>query len=145
MQAMEISRSALDVEWRRLEIVAQNLANVNSAQTGASGPYRAQRLISGPRFASYLQQGGAAAPGTNLQALGGVAVYGIEQDSAPPRLVREPGNPNADAKGFVAYPAIDHAEQMTMMIKTARAYEANLVMLNIARQMYGKALELGGR
>lgn len=146
MQAMEISRSALDVEWRRIEVISQNLANMNSARVGNGQAYQAQTLVSGPRgaFASYLDPKQAGA-NPDLQSLGGVAIYGIQSDHAAPRLVHEPGNPQADKSGMVAYPNIDQAAQMTLMIKTTRAYEANIVMMNIARQMYGKALELGGR
>ncbi len=144
MQAMEISRSALDVEWRRLEIIAQNLANIDTAAAPNGTLYHSQRLVSGPRtdFASYLDKKDNPA---SLQSFSGVAVYDVESDTAPPRLVHEPGNPRADTKGFVAYPAIDHAEQMTLMIKTSRSYEANIVAMNAARQMYSKALELGKR
>ncbi|RYD69538.1 MAG: flagellar basal-body rod protein FlgC, partial [Verrucomicrobiaceae bacterium] len=59
--------------------------------------------------------------------------------------VHEPNNPQADEHGDVAYPGIDQAAQMVLMVKTARAYEANIVAMNAARQMYSKALELGAR
>lgn len=142
MQAMEISRSGLDVEWRRMEIIAQNLANIGSSRAADGTLYRELHLVSGPRtgFAGYLKSGAAA-----TSDLSGVAVYGIEAGDAPPRLAHEPGSPQADADGNVAYPAIDTAGQMTLMMKTERAYEANIVALNAARQMYAKALELGTR
>jgi len=68
---------------------------------------------------------------------------GIEASDAPPRLVHEPGNPQANAQGFVAYPAIDHVQQMTQLVQTARIYEANIVAMNIAREMYSRALQMG--
>ncbi|HEY0301983.1 MAG TPA: flagellar basal body rod protein FlgC [Rhizomicrobium sp.] len=141
---MEISRTALDVEWRRLEIVSENLANLNSARGASGALYKARHLVSGPRadFASHLDRAGDA---IDLVRLGGVAVYGIEAEDAPPRLVHEPGNPRADAEGMVAYPAIDHAGQMLLLIKASRAYEANIVAMNAARQMYAKALDIGRR
>ncbi|MEJ0027192.1 MAG: flagellar basal body rod protein FlgC [Rhizomicrobium sp.] len=154
MRAAQISLTGLDVEWRRLEIITENLANMNTTRAGAGGPYRARHLVSGPRvgFDAYLHRSGnaTAAPAAVAGAIepdeiGGVMVYGIEVDRAPPRMVREPGNPDADAEGLVAYPNIDHAEQMTLMVKTTRAYEANIVAMNAARQMYAKALELGKR
>lgn len=136
MRAMEISLSGLDVEWRRLEVIADNLANVNTIQTPEGGPYRAMRLISGPKttFEGHL----AADP----SGLDGVAVYGVEPVDTPPRRVREPGNPLADADGYVAYPDIDHSAEMVLMMKTSRAYEANIVAMNAARQMYVKALDM---
>lgn len=126
MQAMEISRTGLDVEWRRLEVIAQNLANASSVG------YQPRRLVSGavPSFGAHMA---------------GVEVKSIASASASPRLVREPSNPQADARGMVAYPAIDQAAEMTMMIKASRVYEANIVAMNSARQMYSKALELGRR
>ncbi len=144
MQAAEISLSALDVEWRRLEVIANNLANANSVRTADGSVYRAQHLVSGPRGAfGTMLEGHRGKDAVSLNSLQGVAVYGIEAVNAAPRLVYEPQNPQADADGFLAYPAIDQAEQMTLMVKTARIYEANIVAMNTARQMYAKALELG--
>jgi flagellar basal-body rod protein FlgC len=140
MQAMEISRSGLDVEWRRLEVIAQNIANMSTSRTATGEAYRGQRLVSGPRadFAKLVNGGDAA-------ALGGVTVYGVEPLQAPPRRVYEPQHPSADAEGFVTYPGIDQASEMTLMMKTSRAYEANIVAMNAARQMYSKALDIGKR
>jgi flagellar basal-body rod protein FlgC len=144
---MEISRTALDVEWRRLEVIAENLANVGTVRTGTGAPFQARQLISGPKtdFAVLLDRAGDKGRIADPQKMTGVMVYGLEAITAPPRMVHEPGNPQADANGFVAYPSIDHAGQMTLMVKTARAYEANIVAMNAARQMYSKALELGRR
>lgn len=142
MNAMEISRTGLDVEWRRLEIIAQNLANANTTRMANGEVYRPLRLISGPRtnFAAYLggHRGAEAQPT-------GVAVYGVEASSAAPRRVYDPQHPHADAGGYVSYPALDHAGEMTRMVETSRVYEANLVAMSIARQMYAKALDLGRR
>lgn len=140
MRAMEISRSGLEVEWRRLEVIAQNLANINTTRTEAGGPYQAMRLISGPKvdFGTHLGRD-AATP------MEGVVVRGLEAAGAGVRRVYEPDHPDADPQGYVAYPAINHAEEMVLMVKTARAYEANLVAMNLARQMYSKALDLGKR
>lgn len=150
MQAMEISRTALDVEWRRLEITAENLANINSARNGITPEYRQHNLVSGPRapFNSYLGNVAPAANttfGIDARALAGVDIYSVQESDAPPRLVHEPGNPLADARGMVAYPNIDHAGQMLQMVKTSRAYEANIVAMNAAHAMYLKALDLGRR
>ena len=142
MQALEISRSALDVEWRRLEIIAENLANANSINTGLGGPYQPRRLVSGPSgdFMAYLDT-----PEGTARGLAGVRIYGIETVPTPPRIVHEPANPQADENGNVTYPGFDQAAEMTLMLKTARVYEANIVAMSIARQMYTKALELGRR
>jgi len=138
MDAIAISRTGLDVEWQRLQIIAQNLANMNTTRTGAGEPYRALRLVSGPQvdFAQ-LAKGERSDPA-------GVEVLGVEQVAGgATRRVYEPGHPHADADGFVTYPSIDHAAEMTLLIRTSRAYEANLTAMSIAQQMYTRAAELG--
>lgn len=140
MKSMEISRTGLDVEWRRLEVIAQNLANAGATRGADGGPYRAMRLVSGPKakFSGLMGQ-------ASSQDLSGVTVLGLEPIAAEPRRVHEPGHPDADASGYVSYPGFDHAAEMTLLVKTARVYEANLVALNIGRQIYSKALDLGKR
>lgn len=142
MRAVEISRSALNVEWQRLQVIAQNLANLNTTRTASGEPFRPMRLLSGPDtdFATLMTRGGRSARGA-----GGVRVLGMEASGGNLRRVHEPGHPHADAEGFVSYPDIDHAGEMTLMIKTSRAYEANLTTMNIARQMYARALDIGKR
>lgn len=139
MDAMQISRSGLDVEWQRLQVIAQNLANIDTSKTVTGAPYRAMRLVSGPAetFADVVKRKGAATKPT------GVKVLGLEAQPGGVRRVYDPNDPQADAKGFVTYPAIDHAGEMTLLIRTSRAYEANLTAMSIAHQMYARALEFG--
>ncbi|HLY89144.1 MAG TPA: flagellar basal body rod protein FlgC [Acetobacteraceae bacterium] len=141
MKAMEISRTGLDVEWRRLEVIAENLANAGTARTADGTAFQPRELISGPKgeFASYLEGH------PNPDRLAGVEVYGIEPTNDAPRVVHEPGNPQADAQGMVTYPGVDQAAQMTLLVKTARAYQSNIVAMTAARDMYSKAIDLGGR
>lgn len=142
MQALEISRTGMDVEWRRLEVIAQNIANANTARLANGQAYQPLRLLSGPlvsgrqSFSQHLEQGPAAQPT-------GVGVYGVEPEAVEPRRVYDPSHPQADVDGYVSYPGLDQAGEMTAMIKTARVYEANVVAANTARQMYAKALDLG--
>ncbi len=138
MDALAISRTGMDVEWQRLQVIAQNLANLNTTKTQSGGAYRQLRLLSGPKggFAALL--GGASS-----SALAGVQSLGVEEVAGSVRRVHDPKHPHADADGFVAYPDIDRAGEMTLMIQASRAYEANLVAMNLAHQMYSRALELG--
>lgn len=139
MRAMEISRSGLDVEWQRLEVIARNLANINTSRTGTGEIFRPARLVSGER-ASF---GKPDASGPSGSQLAGVQVLGLEALPGSVRRAYEPGHPHADAEGFVTYPDINLASEMTLMIKTARSYEANLAAMNMAHQMYSRALQLG--
>lgn len=141
MNAVEISRTALDVEWRRLEVIAQNIANAGTTLDAAGAPYRALRLLSGPQ-GSFSDLVNPRKGPANLQ---GVSVYSIEEQTLPPRRAYEPAHPQADAEGFVSYPGFDHAAEMALMVKTSRAYEANVIAMNAARQMYAKAMEIGRR
>jgi flagellar basal-body rod protein FlgC len=145
-----IARSGLDVERQRMEVIAQNLANASTTRTASGTPWQPMRLVSGPQmnaaFAQHLQgpdNTGNTATTAGL-ALSGVQSYGVEQVDAPARLVYDPAHPHADAKGFVAYPGLDHAGEMALMVQTLRVYESNVVMFNAARSMYMRALDLGG-
>jgi len=139
MEAMEISMSGLDVEWKRLQVIAQNIANINTSRTADGGVYAPQRLVSGPdvSFEVVLKNS------TSISEPTGVRVYNVEQMSSDLRRSFDPDHPHADAEGFVAYPGVDHASEMALMIQTSRAYEANLTAMSIARQMYTSALEMG--
>lgn len=146
MKAIEISRSGLDVEWQRLEVIAQNLANMNSTRTETGDVFRPMRLVSGPdtrngggSFKSLLEAG------TTLGQPAGVRVMGLEAEPDGLRKTYDPHHPQADADGFVTHANVDHASEMTLMIKTARTYEANLVAISIAQDMYSRALDFGGR
>lgn len=141
MDALAISRSALDVEWQRLQIIAQNLANENTTGPGGSAPYRPVRLVSGPDadFNALVD-----ADGVQKDAVG-VRVVGLEPLGGGVRRVQDPSHPHADDAGFVTYPDLDRAAEMTLLIRTSRAYEANLTAMTIAQQMYMRALDLGRR
>lgn len=136
---MQISRTGLDVEWQRLQVIAQNLANLNTSRTASGQPVRAMRLVSVAKdgFAAVMD---GKAPAARPH---GVQVGGLEAMPGGTRRVYEPNDPEADAQGYVSYPAIDHAGEMTLLIRTSRAYEANLTAMNLAHQMYSRALELG--
>lgn len=136
MNAIAISRTGLDVEWRRMEIIALNLANMNSARAADGTGFQPLTLLSGPagNFGTVLE--GQHAPA-------GVRAYGVEPSGAGIRRVYEPGHPQADANGYVSYPNVSHAGEMALMVKTARAYEANLVALAAAQQIYSSALQIG--
>lgn len=136
MKAMAISMSGMDVEWKRLEIIADNLAHMNVA-IDPERPFIARHLVSGPAqgFSAVLQSR------TDPQ---GVEVKRLDPTTNDAiRWVKEPENPLADSRGMVAYPRIDHAGEMTAMVKAGRVYEANLAAFNMAKQMYSSALELG--
>lgn len=139
MEAMEISLSGLNVEWQRLQVISQNIANINTSRTSSGGPYAPKRLVSGP-VESFRNLLARQVENTNPKA---VMVYDIATMNGGIRRVYEPSHPHADASGYVSYPAISQADEMTLMVKTSRAYEANLVAMAAAQQMYSSALQIG--
>jgi flagellar basal-body rod protein FlgC len=136
MTPMKISATAMNVEWQRLQVMATNLANMNTTRSVDGGLFQPMRLVSGPgqSFASVL---------TGLQSPTGVQVLSIEPTGDAPRLSYDPTHPDADGNGFVAYPGVDHAREMTGLVMTSRVYEANLAAFGIGQQMASRALELG--
>lgn len=138
-----ISRSALDVEWQRMQVIAQNLANESTSQVAGGGTYRPLRLVSGPANPRPFTE--LLAAGARVTEPVGVKVVAVEQQAGSVRRVLDRGHPDADAAGFVTYPDVDHASEMALLVKTARIYESNLAALSLAQQMSMRALDLGKR
>lgn len=141
LSAFAISASGMDVEKTRVDITAMNIANMQSTRAADGGPYRPMRVVSGERigqtFISMLDNQG--------QNLGGARILSIARLDTAPRLIYEPSHPDADPKGYVHYPGIEHSSEMINLITAMRAYEANLVAFNAAKTMAVKALEIGGQ
>lgn len=142
--SFDISASGLTAQRLRLDVIANNLANAETTRTAGGGPYVRQLVVFAPREAlpfSYFLRAAAApqVPGY------GVQVEGIVPDPSPPRRVYQPGHPDADAAGYVAYPNVNVVTEMVDMISASRAYEANAAAFNAAKGMALQALELGRR
>src|SRR5260221_6892648 len=110
LQAFAISASGMAVEKARVDLTAVNLANAQSTRSVDGIGVRALRLISGPKPVADFP--GLLRGATGTDNLGGVQVVSIAALAAPPRLVYEPGHPDADEKGFVAYPGINPVSEM---------------------------------
>lgn len=141
--AMDISASGLTAQRLRLDIIANNLANAETTRTEAGGPYRRQVPVFEARqpaqsFASLLSQATGA---DNIGS--GVRVVRVDEDQSPFRLKYDPGNPDADAEGYVKLPNVNVVTEMTDMISATRAYEANITAINSAKAMISRALEIG--
>ena len=136
-RSFQISGSALTAEKLRIDIVAGNLANIQTTRTAAGGPYRRKTVVFSTRLARAAKRVPPAFRGR------GVRVAALVEDPNPPRQEYDPEHPDADAQGFVAYPNIDLAKEMTDLITASRAYEANTTAVNTAKSLYLKALEIG--
>jgi flagellar basal-body rod protein FlgC len=127
---MEISASGLTAQRLRLDIIANNLANVETTRTNDGTPYR--RRV--PVFREILDQFTGAPKG--------VEVMGIIRDNSPFKMVYDPGHPDANPEGYVLYPNVNPVIEMTDMISATRSYEANLTLITSAKSMFLKALEI---
>lgn len=145
LPALAISSSGLTAERLRLDLIANNLANINTTRTPRGGPYRRQVPVFAEKLRDALGPGTAPVAGqqTNQAPGQGVEVAVIAEDNTPPRLVYDPSHPDADANGYVHLPNINIVNEMVDMIAASRAYEANVTALNAAKAMTLKALEIG--
>lgn len=129
------STAALEAERVRLDIVSQNIANANTTRGIDGKPYQRQQVI----FENLLQQQ------VNGQKTPLVHVARIDADNRAPRMVYNPGHPDADKQGMVAMPDINIHEEMADMVAASRAYEANLAVVKNARHMALQTLSIGKR
>lgn len=140
--SFEISATGMNLERLRLDVSAINLANAHTTRAPDGSLFQPLRVITRPAMAlsfdSLLQ--GMRESGVAAQLYEGVVVPA----NRPPRMVYEPGHPDADGKGFVTYPDINPVSEMIELIAINRAYEANVRAMNISKSMALKALEIGG-
>ncbi|MDR3433060.1 MAG: flagellar basal body rod protein FlgC [Rouxiella aceris] len=130
LSIFDISGSALQAQSQRLNVAASNMANADSV-TGPDGqPYHAKEVV--------FQVDAAAG-----QETGGVKVSSVVDSSAPERMVYQPGNPLADAKGYVRMPNVDVVSEMVNSISASRSYQANVEVLNTTKSLMMKTLTLG--
>ena len=131
--------SALNAERIRMEVVSQNIANMETTRGPNGQPYRRQQVV----FENILDahQAGFAA-GAQPQP---VQVARIEKDLRPPKMVHNPGHPDANSQGMVAMPDINMHEEMVDFIAASRAFEANLAVMKNARSLALQTLAIGKR
>ncbi len=130
--AMEVSASGLGAQRVRMNVASSNLANVSTTRGDGGGPYVRKNVT----VAADPIEG--APPGVS-----GVTVTGIVDDARAPRLEYDPGHPDADVDGYVAYPNVNPVEEMVDMITASRAYEAGVTALSTSVSMAERALGIG--
>lgn len=134
------SGGAMAAERLRAEIVAGNMANAETTRTEEGGPYRRKQVVFGSAqspFSMVLAKAGGM-PSENS----GVRVLDIVQDSRDPVLRYEPGHPDANDEGMVAYPNIDPIEETVDLMSALRSYQLNASAVQAAKQMIQQSLEI---
>ena len=140
--------SGLTAEKLRLDVIADNIANVNTTRTTEGGPFRRSRVIFRPRVEEPYWRS-PFLPTYLKDVVGrGVRVAKVEKDYATnPRLVYDPTHPDAiktgPRKGYVEFPNVNIVNEMVDMIAASRSYEANSAVINATKAMFLKALEIG--
>lgn len=129
-KGLEVAQTGLSVQKYRMDIIASNLANVESVDDNGN-PYR--RKI--PVFEALVDE-------ENGITLSKVAIKEVIEDQTPFKLKYDPSNPLADEKGYVKLPNVDPMREMVDMISAMRTYEANLTAFNTHKEMLLKSLEI---
>ncbi|MCB4203751.1 flagellar basal body rod protein FlgC [Deferribacterales bacterium Es71-Z0220] len=126
---MKLSATGLSAQRIRINVISANLANANTTRGENGEPYRRKDVI----FEQVLEG----------EMAGGVKVQDVIEDDKPFILKFEPGHPDADEEGYVRYPNVNPVEEMVNMLEAQRSYESNLTVLNTAKQLALRALEIG--
>jgi len=133
----------------RMDVIAENMANINTTRTADGGPYRRKYVVFEERtangvFPRLLSAAGYAGPrGASRFSGGGVRVAAIGEDQSEFKLDYNPSHPDAGEDGFVRMPNVEVVQEMTDMMSAYRAYEANITALNTFKDMAVRTLEIG--
>ena len=140
--SFDTSLSGMSAQRQRMDVIAANIANAQSTRTPEGGPYRRRRVVltasgdqpdfSVPTLAGPLDQQNPPV----------VRVVKVEEDPSAFKLVYDPDHPDSDSEGYVAYPNVDPVKEMVDMIAAARAYEANVMAFNAAKDMALRSLDI---
>jgi len=136
---LAVSGSALTAERQRAEVVTSNMANMETTRTQEGGPYRRQLVVFRSRR---MPQFPALLAGSGNVSARGVRVDEVIADAKPPLERYEPGHPDADAKGYVSYPAVDPVEETADLLGAVRAYELNASAVQSTKSMIQQSLDL---
>ena len=129
----DVSTSGLIAQRTRLNAISSNLANMSTTRNEAGEPeaYR-------PRYVTFQTDADISTPGGG----NGVRVGSVEESSEPPNMKYQPGHPDADASGYVAYPNVDMTTEFVDALEATRAYEANIGVIEITKDLGAQTLRI---
>jgi flagellar basal-body rod protein FlgC len=141
-QSFNIIASGMTAQRFRTDIIAENIANVNTTSTESGGPYRRKIVTFQERavtpFSQYYSASKNAAIGN------GVKVVSVTEDTETDLVKKyDPSNPDADENGYVLYPNVNTVTEMTNLIDATRSYEANATALEASKSMAQTGLSIG--
>ncbi|HXD05488.1 MAG TPA: flagellar basal body rod protein FlgC [Burkholderiaceae bacterium] len=130
LRIFNVSGSAISAQSQRLNAVASNLANADTVAGPDGQPYKARQVV--------FQTVPMGDAGT-----AGVQVSNVVEDQAGGRRVHDPAHPQADAEGYVTYSNVNAVEEMVNMISASRSYQNNVEVMNTAKTLLQKTLQMG--
>ncbi|MBX7169199.1 MAG: flagellar basal body rod protein FlgC [Pirellulales bacterium] len=133
ISALDISTSGLVAQRARLNAISSNIANMSTThnEAGERVPYQ-------PRYVVFQTDADVRHP----ERASGVKVSSIEISDVDPRMKYQPGHPDADARGYVAYPNIDLTSEFVDALEATRAYEANIGVIEVTKNMSEQTLRI---
>jgi flagellar basal-body rod protein FlgC len=134
LNIFSVAGSAVSAQSQRLNVVASNLANADTVAGPDGQAYKARQVT------FQTQMVGAGVTGASAA---GVAVSNITEDQTPGRRVHDPKHPSADADGYVTYSNVNAVEEMVNMISASRSYQNNVEVMNTAKSLLLKTLQMG--
>ena len=135
----DLAGSAMSAQSIRLNTVASNLANAQTASSSIGQTYRARHPVFAPLYQEQLGAGGVM----QGDAQAGVQVLGIVESDAPLQPRYEPHHPLADEQGYVYYPNVNVVEEMADMISASRSFQINVQVVEAAKTLAQRVLALG--
>jgi len=141
LRIFDVAGSAVSAQSQRLNVVASNLANADTVAGPDGKAYKARQVV----FQTELMgaQGAMGAMGRDNEASAGVRVSTITENDTPGRRMHDPKHPNADAEGYVTFSNVNPVEEMVNMISASRSYQNNVEVMNTARSLLLKTLQIG--
>lgn len=137
---MSVSASGMQAQRLRAQTIVENLANSETTRTPDGGPYKRKDVV--------LQTGDVDSPFSAVfqssleSGSSGVSVSEILEDSRPGELRYQPGHPDANEKGYVAYPHVSASEEMVDLMNASRSFQANTSAISAVKDMVSKSIDL---
>ncbi|MBR6451959.1 MAG: flagellar basal body rod protein FlgC [Lachnospiraceae bacterium] len=139
-----VNASGMTAQRYRMDIISQNVANANTTRTEDGTPYRRKVVTFHEKTTNPTEFGTIFRKSRGMDVGDGVKVSGVYEDHKEDmKLVYDPSHPDADEYGYVTYPNVNIVTEMTNMIDSTRAYEANATAFTASKSMAMKGLDIG--
>ena len=138
--SMYVSSTGMTAQRTRMDVISQNIANVNTTRDASGNVYKRKMVVFQEK--TQVPFDNILTNKINTYEANGVRITRVVEDRSEGRMVYDPGHPDADENGYVTYPNVDTVTEMTNLIDSSRAYEANATAFNTAKSIAMKGLEL---